>query len=315
MKTVRVHNYGSYEQLHYEDAIPPEINENQVLIKVYAASVNHLEIKGTSGVMKESMPLSFPWIPGYDFAGVVENVGLNVTNLIKGDKVYGNCMGGSYAEYLAADIHKTVKMPENLTFAEASSVPHVGETAWQALYKHGRLQKGETVLIHGGAGAVGGFAIQFAHNTGAKVLSTASGDDIPFVKSLGADDVVDFRTQDFASIFKDVDLVLCLVGGNVEEKSYSVLKKRGKLVSTVGLSYQDIAKQKEIEAIAMGIEQSAIDLKSITDLIKVGKVKTDIGISYPLKDVVTAWKALAGDKSVKHPSHGKIILEVSGKSI
>lgn len=312
MKTVRVYNYGSYEQLHYEDAQIPEINENQVLVKVYATSVNHLEIKGTSGVMKESMPLSFPWIPGYDFAGVVEKVGSNVASFIKGDKVYGNCMGGSYAEYLAADIHKTVKMPENLTFIEASSVPHVSETAWQALYQHGRLQKGETVLIHGGAGAVGGFAVQFAHNTGATVLSTASGGEIPFVESLGADDVIDFRLQDFTSVFKEVDLVLCLVGGNIEEKSYSVLKKGGRLVSTIGLSRQDIAKQKGIEAIAMGIEQSAIDLNSITELIKAGKVKTDIGISYPLKDVVTAWKALAGDKSVEHPSHGKIVLEING---
>lgn len=311
MKTVRVHNYGSYEQLHYEEVPLPEIKENQILVKVYATSVNHLEIKKTSGVMKEIMPLSFPWIPGYDFAGVVENVGSNVAGFKKGDKVYGNCDGGSYAEYLVADIHKTIKMPENLTFIEASSVPHVSETAWQALYKHGRLQKDETVLIHGGAGAVGAFAVQFAHNTGAKVLSTASGEDIPFVKSLGADDVIDFRTEDFSQLFKEVDLVLCLVGGNVEEKSYSVLKKGGILVSTVGLSRQDIAKQKDIEAIAMVIEQSAADLKNITELIKAGKVKTDIGISYSLKDVVTAWKALVGDKSVEHPSHGKIILEVN----
>lgn len=311
MKSVRIHHYGSFEQLRYEEVPVPEAGKNQVLVKVYAATVNRLDIKRASGAMKESMPLTFPWIPGYDFAGIIEETGSNVTGFTKGDKIYGNCMGGSYAEYLAADVHKIVKIPEILSFAEASSVPHVGETAWQALYKHGKLKKGETVLIHGGAGAVGEFAVQFAHNTGAYIISTASKEDIPFVKSLGADEVIDFRTEDFTRMVKDVDLVLCLVGGDIEERSYSVLKKGGRLVSAVGVFHQEIAKLNGIESIAMLIEQSADDLKRITELIKDGKVKTDIGASYPLADVVTAWKVVSGDKSVTHPSHGKIVLKVN----
>lgn len=310
MKAIRIHDYGSFEQLKYEETPIPEINDNQILVKVYATSVNHLDMKKASGTARDKMPIQLPWIPGHDFSGIVEKVGKNISGFKEGDKVYGNCQGGSYAEYLAADIDKVVKMPENLSFAEASSVPHVAETAWQALYTHGKLQKDQTVLIHGGAGAVGAFAVQFAKSTGAKVLATAATEDIEFVKSLGADQIIDFRTQDFAALLKDVDLVLLLVGGNTEEKSYSVMKKGGRLVSTVGLSHEDIAKQKDITAIAMVIQQSAKDLGEITNLIDAGKVKTDIGITLPLEDAAKGWKALSGDKDIPHPSHGKIILEI-----
>lgn len=310
MKAVRIHEYGSDEQLRYEDTPVPEISEEQVLVKVYATSVNHLDMKKASGTAKDRMPIEFPWIPGHDFAGVVEKAGANISEFKIGDKVYGNCMGGSYAEYLAADINKIVKMPDNLSFIEASSVPHVAETAWQALYKHGKLEKGQTVLVHGGAGAVGAYAIQFAWVTGAKILATAGEKDIEFVKSLGADEVIDYRKQDFTVEFKDVDLVLSLVGGSTEEKSYSVLKNGGRLISTVGVSHQDLAKEKDVTAIGMVIEQSADDLKHITELIIEGKVKTDIGTTFPLEDAAKGWKALSGDSSIPHPSHGKIILEI-----
>lgn len=311
MKAIRLHDYGNFEQLKYEDVPIPEIRENQILVKVYAASVNHLDIKKASGVMKENNPLQFPWIPGHDFAGVVEKTGSAVTDFKEGDKVYGNCAGGSYAEYLAADVDKTVKMPDNLSFIEASTVPHVGETAWQALYKHGQLKKEQSVLIHGGAGAVGGFAVQFAHNSGAKVYATASAEDMGFAKSLGADEVIDFRKQDFTKIFKDVDLVLSLVGGDTEEKSYSVIKEGGRLVSTVGLAHKEIAEEKNITAIAMVIQQSAEDLSRITELIKEGAVKTDLAKVYPLEDPVTTWKILSGDKSVEKPGHGKLVLQIN----
>jgi len=311
MKAVRLHDYGSVEQLKYEDVPKPELQNNHALVKVYAASVNHLDMKKASGAMKDKMSLPMPWIPGHDFAGVIEDISPDISGFKIGDRVYGNCMGGSYAEYLLADINKMVRIPESLSFVEASSVPHVGETAWQALYRHGQLQEGQSVLIHGGAGAVGAFAVQFAHATGAKVLSTASAADIEFVKSLGADEVIDYKTQDFTQVFKDVDLVLSLVGGDIEEKSYSVLKTGGRLVSTVGLSHQGTAEEKNITAIAMVIEQSANDLEKITGLIEKGYVKTDIGITYPLEEATTAWKALSGDKSVQHPSHGKIVLKIN----
>lgn len=310
MKAMRIHDYGSFEQLKHEDIEVPAIQDDQILVKVYATSVNHLDLKKASGVMKERMPLKFPWIPGHDFSGVVEKTGSEVSGVKKGDRVYGNCRGGSYAEYLVANLKTTVKIPDALSFAAASSVPHVAETAWQALYKHGLLQKGQTLLVHGGAGAVGGFAIQFARNTGAKILATAGSEDIDYVKSLGADRVVNYKTEDFTQVFANVDLVLSLVGGDTEEKSYSVLKRGGRLVSTVGLAHEEVAKSKGITAVAMVIEQLGEDLRKITELIEEGNVKTDIGVRYPLEEAAEAWQVLSGDKSVKHRGHGKVILEI-----
>lgn len=311
MKAVRIHDYGSFEQLRYEEVAKPQISADQLLVKVLATSVNHLEIKKASGTMKEMMPLSFPWIPGFDFSGIVEETGANVNGFAKGDKVYGNCMGSSYAEYLAADLDKVVRIPDILSFAEAASVPHVGETAWQALFKHGELKEGQTVLIHGAAGAVGMFAVQFAREVKARILTTVADKDLKYIKLLGANEAVDYKTQDFSEIYRDVDLVLLLVGGDTEEKSYKVLKPGGRLVSTVGLLHPEIAKEKNIHAIPMVIEQSAEDLNKITDLIISGKVRTDIGRLYTLQEAAEGWKTILGDPSVPRLNHGKVILEVN----
>lgn len=311
MKAVLLKDYGSFEQLSIEDIQKPEINDNQLLVKVYATTVNHLDMKKASGTAKDKMPITLPWIPGHDFAGVVEEVGKNVPTFKKGDKVYGNSNGGSYAQYLAADIHKVLKMSDHLSFNEGSAVPHVGETAWQALFTHGQLKKGQSLLIHGAAGAVGAYAVQFAHSIGAKVLATGAAAEIDFIKSLGADEVIDYKTQDFTKEFKDVDLVLSMVGVETEKRSYEVLKKGGHLVSTTGLATADLAKERGVTAIAMVIEQSAEDLQKITDLIDAGKVKADIAAVFSLDDAVKGWKTLSGDTSVPRLGHGKIVLEVT----
>ena len=311
MKAITIQHEGSFEQLRYEEVPDPQINDNQLLIKIYATSVNHLDIKKAGG-SKHGMPsITFPWIPGHDFAGIVEKTGRNISSFREGDKVYGNCQGGSYAEYLAADPDKTVKMPENLDFIQAASVPHVGETAWQAVYEHGQVKKGDKILVHGAAGGVGAYAVQFAHNAGATVYATASARDIDFVKSLGADRVIDYKTEDFTKEFKDLDVVLSLVGGNTEEKSYQIIRDGGRLVSTVGISYQQLADQYNITAIGMVIRQSADDLQKITQLINNGKIKTDVAIIFPLQDAATGWKTLSGDPSVPKIGHGKIVLEIS----
>lgn len=312
MKAVRIYEYGSFEQLKYDENVPvPEINENQLLVKVYATTVNHLDIKKASGDMKNKMPMTFPWIPGHDFSGIVEKTGNNVSGLKVGDKVYGNCQGGSYAEYLAADIQKVVKQPENLSFIEAASIPHVGETAWQAVHQHGQLKKGQKILVHGAAGGVGAFAVQFAREIGAEVYATAGERDIQYVKSLGSDKVINYKTTDFTTAFQDLDLILVLVGGNTEERSYSILKEGGRLVSTVGISHEDLAKEKNITAIGMVIEQSAKDLEKISKLVDEGKIQTDIALVLPLSDTVKGWKTLLGDSSVTRIGHGKIVLEIA----
>jgi len=311
MKAVRVHDYGLSNQLKYENVSEPVIKEDEVLVKVYATSVNHLEIKKASGAMKEMMPLEFPWIPGYDFAGVIENAGLNATPFKKGDKVYGNCNGGSYAEYVAVNISTVALKPENLTFVEAASVPHVGETAYQAIHIHGQLKAGQKVLIHGAAGGVGAYAVQFAHAIGAEVYATASFKDEEYLKCLGADVVIDYKATDFTTVVKDMDLVLVLVGGNIQEKSYSVLKRGGRLVSTTGPILEGEAMKYHVTGISMVIRQSGDDLRAITHLIENNKVKTDIAIIYPLSGAADGWKVLSGeDPSLPGISHGKIVLEV-----
>jgi len=310
MKAIRIHDYGSSDQLRYEDVHIPVINDNQILVKVYATSVNHLDMKKASGAAKNTMPIKLPWIPGHDFAGIVDKVGKNITEFREGDEVYGNCNGGSYAEYLAADIDKVVKKPTSLNFIEASSVPHVGETAWQAIHTHGLLKSGQKVLIHGAAGAVGAFAVQFAKQINAIIYATAATEDIELVKSLGADIVIDYKTQDFVDIAKEMDLVLVFVGGNTQEKSFDIIKPGGRIVSTTGPIIEDLARDHKVTGISMVINQSAKDLQSITNLINEGKVKTDIALTYSLKDADSGWKALSGDPSFPRISHGKIVLEI-----
>lgn len=310
MKAIRIHDFGSFEQLKYEDIQIPIISDDQILVKVYATSVNHLDLKKASGEAKDKMPIELPWTPGHDFSGTVEEIGKKVTSFKVGDKVYGNCNGGSYAEYLAADIDKVVKKPESLNYNEASSIPHVGETAWQAIHTHGQLKPGQRVLIHGAAGAVGAFAVQFAREVGATIYATASDQDSDIVKSLGADVVINYKTTDFTDVAKDMDLVLVFVGGNTQEKSYDVIKEGGRLVSTTGPILENLARDHKVTGISMVIKQSAKDLESITDLVKQGKVKTDIALVYSLKDADAGWHVLSGDPSFLHVSHGKVILEI-----
>ena len=311
MKAIRIHNYGSSEQLKYEEINIPVINDNQILVKVYATSVNHLEIKLASGVMKDVMSLDFPWVPGFDFAGVVESVGKNITGFEKNDEVYGNCNGGSYAEYLAVDVSKVAKKPNNLSFIAASSVPHVAETAWQAIHIHGNLQKGQKVLIHGAAGAVGAYAVQFAHRTGAIVYATASFSNKKLVESLGADFVIDYKNTDFTTVAHDMDLVVDLVGGETQRKSYLVLKEGGRMVTTVGIQSEDEAKKYKVNAISMVIQQSAKNLQIITEMIEKNLISTDVTLVFALDKAADAWDIInRKDPTTPPVSHGKIVLEI-----
>ncbi len=312
MKAVRIHEYGSPDELTYEEAPDPVMQGNQLIVKVYATSVNHLEVIKASGKAKESMPLDFPWIPGYDFAGIVQNKNLGITEFNEGDKVYGNVNGGSYAEYVAVDLDKVALMPHNLSFVEAASVPHVAETAWQAVHTHGNLHSGQKILIHGGAGGVGAYAVQFAHQAGAFIYATAAQTDVSFVKSLKANVVIDFQNEDFTQIAKDIDLVIDLVGGETQTKSYKVLKQGGRLVTTVGVRSEEEAKEHCVIATPMVIQQSGKNLEIITRLFNEDKIKTDVSSVYLLQEAQAAWGSFLGtDITVNSAMHGKIILEVA----
>lgn len=312
MKVVRIHEYGTSENLVYEKISTPALEDDKLLVKVCAASVNHLDAKKASGDTKKYMPIDLPWIPGHDFAGVVEKVGKNVSGFKKGDEVYGNCNGGSYAEYLVVSPSTVVLKPEKLSFVEAASIPHVAETAWQAIHKHGRLQAGESVLIHGAAGAVGAYAVQFAHLAGAKVYATAGAEDKKYLESLGADVIINYKKEDFTQLVKDIDLVLDLIGGDTQSKSFTVMKNGGRLVSTVGQTTpKEEPAKKQISVIPMIIEQSGEDLQKITDLINEGKMKYDVALLFPLPEAPEAWDVLQRkNPSLPTITRGKIVLGI-----
>jgi len=311
MKAIRIHNYGLSDELRYEDAPDPEIKENQIVVKVYATSINHLDLLKASGKMQSQMPLTFPWIPGHDFSGVIVNPGLHEDRFKEGEAVFGNCNGGSFAEFVAVDIDKVAKKPENLTFVEAASVPHVAETAWQAVFEHGKLERGQNVLIHGAAGAVGSYAVQFAHKVGANIYATASLADKDLLLSMGVLEVIDYQSEDFSKRVEDMDLVLVFVGGDTQLRSYSVLKEGGRLVSTTGPILENEAKKHKVTGVSMLIRQSGADLKEIADMLVACEIKTDVALTYSLEQAADGWKVLGGeDPGQPGLTHGKIVLEV-----
>ncbi len=227
MKAIVLHDYG-FEHLRYEDAPTPQAGLGEVLVRLHAASVNQIDAGKASGAVRQFMPLTFPWIPGGDFAGTVEAVGAGVTTFQPGAEVYGTvaaggnspAWGGAYAQYIAVPAATIAVKPASLSFAEAAAVPVAALTAWQAVRQVAQLQASQTVLIHGGAGAVGAFAVQFAHQLGAWIIATAAAEDLDFVRSLGADEVLDYKGTRFEDQVKDVDVVLDLVGGDTQVRSY-----------------------------------------------------------------------------------------------
>ena len=233
MKAVRLLEYSG--QLVFDDVPMPTIARNEILVKINSTAVNHLDLVKASGTARQIFPLALPWIPGHEFSGVVEQIGSDVAAYALGDAVFAaNQTGGAYAEYQAVNPALIAKKPSNLSFEEAASVPVAAQTAWQGIFTHGHLEKGQTILIHGGAGAVGGYAVQLASHVGATVIATASGDDEAYLKSIGASRVIHYREAQFEKILREkVDVVFDLVGGDAQQRSFLVLKEGGGLVSAV----------------------------------------------------------------------------------
>jgi len=231
MKAIALEKYGTGTDLDLIDRDIPVVKAREVLIRVHAAAVNLIDLKKAAGAFKDFMPLPFPWTPGVDFSGIIELVGNGVTGYQAGDEVYGVKMeGGTYAEYLTIEAAFIARKPRTLGFAEAASVPVAAETAWQVL-QHAKIGKGQTVLIQGGAAAVGAYAVQLAHRAGARVLTTAAGADKALLQSLGAEKVIDYKTGVFEDVVGKVDAVIDTVGGEILQRSYAVVKEGGYLIS------------------------------------------------------------------------------------
>jgi len=325
MKAVRVLEYGG--QLVFNEVPKPTIAGDEILVKVRSTAVNHVDLVKASGTARQVLPIDLPWIPGHEFSGVVEEIGSDVAAYSPGDAVFGATSGmGSYAEYLAVKAVVIARKPSNLSFEEAASVPVAAETAWQGIFAHGHLEKGQTILIHGGAGAVGAYAVQLASHAGATVIATASGDDEAYLKSLGASRVINYREAQFEKVLREkVDVVFDLVGGDTQKRSFLLLKEGGHLISaTQPVSQEEAAKQRVTGAM-MRLAPSGDVLGRIARMLEDGTIRPDVATVYPLQDVAQAWKDIVGNLPAAHGmspsgpgaarrrSHGKIVLRVASR--
>ncbi len=308
MKAIRIHEFGGPEVLKYEDAPVPKPANDEVLIKIYASGVNPVDWKIRAGQAQGKFPVHFPLIPGWDVSGEIEEVGNDILNFKKGDEVYSRpdpTRNGTYAEYVAVKASQVNSKPQSLGHDKAAAVPLAGLTAWQGLFEHGKLQAGQKVLIHAAAGGVGTFAVQFAKWKGAYVIGTASEENIDFLYGLGADEVIDYKTEKFENKVKDACLVFDLIGGDTQKRSLLVIKEGGRLVTTVKPENQEAAKEKNIQVIGYLAQSLPADLQQISDLIDSGKIKPIVTEILPLKDAAEAQRQIES-----HHTRGKIVLKV-----
>ena len=309
MKAIVVHEYGSSDVLKLEDAPRPEPKDNQVLIRVIAAGVNPVDASIRAGKSAKFFGTTLPFIPGYDIAGIVEKAGTKINKLKVGDPVYAHVgldEGGGYAEYAVATEVEAAPKPKSLTFESAAAVPLAALTAWQALIDAAKLSAGQTVLIHGGSGGVGSFAIQIAKARGAKVIATASTPHQDFLKQLGADVAIDYTKQKFEDIAKDVDVVLDTVGKDTLARSYGVVKKGGFIVTIVAQPDQTQLDKYGIHGAAVLVKPNADELVEIGRLIDAKKIIPVVSQVFPLAEAAKAQEQIATGHT-----RGKIVLKVA----
>ena len=310
MKAVRLLEYGG--QLVVTDVPTPTIARDELLVKIKSTAVNHLDLVKASGTARQILPIELPWIPGHEFSGVVEQTGSEVAAFAPGDAVFGvSGMGGAYAEYLAVTPAAIATKPSTLSFEEAASVPVAAQTAWQGIFAHGHLEKGQTILIHGGAGAVGAYAVQLASHAGATVIATARGDEEAYLNTIGASRVVDYRETQFDKVLREkVDVVFDLIGGDTQRRSFLVMKEGGHLVSATQPVSPEVAASHRVSGEMMRLTPSGEVLAKIARLLDEGTIRPDVASVHALEDAAEAWKDMAGNQS-KHKSHGKIVLRVA----
>jgi NADPH:quinone reductase-like Zn-dependent oxidoreductase len=308
MRAIVIHEFGGPEVLKLEDVPRPKPAADEVLIKVYATGVNPIDWKIREGARKERFPTNFPLILGWDASGVIEEVGSNILNFKKGDEVYSRpdpTKNGTYAEYVVVKADQVNRKPKTIDYVKAAAVPLAGLTAWQGLFDHGKLQRGEKVLIHGASGGVGTFAVQFAKWKGAYTVATSSEKNIEFLQELGADEVIDYKKENFEDRLRDIDLVFDTIGVQTQKRSLQVLKNGGRLVTTVKPENEKEAEQKNIHIEGYMAQSYPEELEQIAALIDEGKVSPVIGKIFPLEQAAEA-QQLSKEGHVR----GKIVLKV-----
>jgi NADPH:quinone reductase-like Zn-dependent oxidoreductase len=308
MKAVRIHGYGGTDVLKYEDAPRPTAGPGEVLIRVHATTVNPFDCAARAGYMDSWFHYTFPLILGTDISGVIEELGEGVTDFAVGDSVYartGVFRDGANAEYAVAFVSDVAAKPESLDHLHAAGLPHVTLTAWQGLYELANLSAGQTVLIHAAAGGVGHIAVQLAKLRGAKVIGTAS-QHLDFIKELGVDQAIDYATTAFEDVVKDVDVVLDLIGGETQERSWKVLKPGGIIVSTIQPPSEETA---AAHGVRTGFVTSAPPVREtltkVAKMVDDGELKVTVSTILPLSEIQKAHELI----EAKH-THGKLVLQV-----
>ncbi|HET9098236.1 MAG TPA: NADP-dependent oxidoreductase [Candidatus Saccharimonadales bacterium] len=307
MKAALIRQYGT-DALKLEDVPQPSPAPDQVLVEIHAASVNPFDWKVRDGLYKETMPVSFPAILGGDLAGIVAQVGDEVTNFNTGDKVYGqaNALGhGSFAEFSSVKASQLALMPSNLDYIKSASLPLAAVSAYQALIEEAGLKSDQKILIHGGAGGIGYIAIQIAKNIGAYVGTTVSAAHLDFARQLGVNQVVDYGSEDFTKIFKDFDVVFDTVGGSVTSDSYKVLKKGGMLVSMVAQPDTALAKETGVKFVSMFTRTTTERLTKIKEMVEAERLNPHIDKVFSFNEITSAMDY----QKTSHPA-GKVVVQI-----
>lgn len=330
MKAYQVYRYGKQEKLHLSEVAKPVVNDKEVLVEILAASVNQIDAKIRNGEFKMVMPYKLPFAIGHDVAGVVTQVGSKVSKFKIGDEILASCRG-AFAEFIAINENELALKPKNISMEEAASIPLVGLTAWQVLVEKGNLKKGQRVFIQAGSGGVGTIAIQLAKHLGAYVATTTSSANKDLVKSLGADLIIDYKTQDFETILKDYDLVLNSQDSKTLEKSMKVLKSEGKAISISGppdvnyaneaglnwllknvmrlLSFriQKLAKKLHVHYSFLFMKPNGKQLSEITALIEAGIIRPVVDKVFPFEQTNEAMSYVEEGRA-----KGKVVIKVRG---
>jgi len=316
MKSARIKGYGSARdviEIDQNASVPNDPSEEKVLVKVKAAGVNPIDWKVSEGYMQQIMPIEFPATPGGDFSGIVEKAGAGVSDIKQGDEVYGQSsvvIGGSgtFTEMTLTNADNIAQKPKTLSHEEAAGLPTVGVTAWQALVDTIGLSKGQKILIHGGAGGVGSIAIQLAKYIGTYVATTVSEKNKQFVKDLGADEIIDYKTQTIEDVLTshDYNAVLDTVGGETYTRSFKILKRNsGIIVSTLEQPNQELMEKYGVKAIFVFSQANRERLTKLAQWVDQNNVHVNVDKTFPLDD---AAKALDYQK-VAHP-RGKVVLAI-----
>jgi NADPH:quinone reductase-like Zn-dependent oxidoreductase len=308
MKAITIHNYGGAEELIYEDVPVPQVGPAEILVRVHATGVNPVDWKIREGNSREKRLLKFPFILGWDLAGTVADTGSLVSRFKSGDSIFALAdlnRNGAEAEYAVVKTDAACRAPSTIGLDEAAAIPLTSLTAWMMLFDKANLQKGQRVLIHAASGGVGSFAVQLAKIAGAYVAGTTSGSNVDYVKSLGADEVINYKKEDFSSVIKNYDVVLDTIGGETQKKSLAVLKRGGVLVTTLRPEDEELVKQRNITIESGLVMPNGARLREIAGLIDEGKLKVYIENKFELKET-----AAAQEFSKTGKVRGKIIITV-----